>query len=118
MEKATKDDWKTSPLPEKHISIEWERVFSTEEFELIQKGLIPQEMEEKWFIYYEEPWLYFHRSWTGFCIFVVRFETAQEIKAVEIKASREPEQYASMGEYSDIGTVRSLFRMLLGNPYP
>jgi hypothetical protein len=28
-------------------------------------GLIPKEMEDKWVIYYDRPYLFFHRSWTG-----------------------------------------------------
>ena len=30
-------------------------------------------MEDKWFIYWKEGMLFFQRSWTGFCIYVVRF---------------------------------------------
>ena len=119
---ATKDDWPNKPLPEKHTRIEWGHVFSPEEFARISQGLIPEDMEEKWFVYYEQPWLYIHRSWTGFCIFMVRFEPTDEstergIKGVEILASREPEQYASLGDSSDLGIVRSLIRMLLGFPF-
>lgn len=115
---ATQDDWRNRPLPEKYTSIEWQKVFSAEEFEKIVQGLIPENMEENWFIYYEEPWLCIHRSWTGFCIFRVRFEpTDRGIEAVEILANREPEQYASLGDSSDLGIVRSLIRMLLGIPF-
>ena len=31
----------------------------------LKTGLVPKEMEDKWFIYYEHPRLFFHRSWTG-----------------------------------------------------
>ena len=118
MKKATQDDGKTVSLPEKHTSITWVRVFAPEDFELIASGLVPEDMAEKWFIYYEEPWLYIHRSWTGFCIFMVRFEPIESgIQAVEILANRDPEQYASLGDSSDIGIVRSLIRMLLGIPF-
>ena len=38
----------------------------SEQFLELKKGLIPQQMEDKWFIFYEDGWLHFHRSWTGF----------------------------------------------------
>lgn len=50
------------PLP-------YRRIFSESEFARLRKGLIPRQMEDKWFIYFEDPYLFFHRSWTGhaFC---------------------------------------------------
>jgi len=39
--------------------------FSEEQYLKLQKGLIPQKMEDKWYINFENDWLYFHRSWTG-----------------------------------------------------
>jgi hypothetical protein len=43
------------------------------DFEKIKRGLIPEEMEDKWFIFFEEPWLYFHRSWTGSGVYGAKF---------------------------------------------
>lgn len=51
-----------------------DRTFSEDEYQHLQIGLIPQEMEDKWFIYFEDGWLFFHRSWTGYCIYQVRVE--------------------------------------------
>lgn len=31
-------------------------------------------MEDKWFWYMEGDTLYIHRSWTGFCIYIVEFD--------------------------------------------
>jgi hypothetical protein len=47
--------------------------FSLEEFERIQSGLVPREMEDKWFIYYDAPFLFFHRSWTGKPVYRLKF---------------------------------------------
>ena len=44
----------------------------------MQDGLIPQVMEDKWFIYYEEPCLFFHRSWTGEPVFRVTLKPGSE----------------------------------------
>lgn len=26
-------------------------------------------MDDRWFVFLEDDWIYFHRSWTGYCIF-------------------------------------------------
>src|SRR5262249_61512865 len=65
---ATRSDWKTQPMPAENERIALERDYSIEEFDRLRAGLVPQEMEDRWFIYFEDPWLFLHRSWTGFCI--------------------------------------------------
>lgn len=42
------------------------------------KGPIPQQTEDKWFIFYENDWLYFHDSWTGFGICTTQLIKEQE----------------------------------------
>jgi hypothetical protein len=61
---ATKDTWKNHPIDNpRRIAIDLH--FTDNQFSKLTTGLIPQEMEDKWFIYFENEWLYFHRSWTG-----------------------------------------------------
>jgi len=43
--------------------------FSEEQYIKLKKGFIPKAMEDKWFIYFENDCLYFHRSWTGLGIY-------------------------------------------------
>jgi hypothetical protein len=56
------------------IAIPYGRNFSTEEFVAIQRGLVPQAMEDKWQIDFATPHLFFSRSWTGFRVYRVAFE--------------------------------------------
>jgi ADP-ribosyl-[dinitrogen reductase] hydrolase len=65
---ATRSHWKNAPIVRPH-RIEINLRFSKEQFARIKKGLIPEQMEDKWFVFYEEGWLFFHRSWTGFGIY-------------------------------------------------
>lgn len=89
---ATRESWKTLPLPELQADLGFTASYTAEDFERIQRGLIPQEMEDKWFVFYEEPWLYLHRSWTGNCIYGVRFQTSDsEVAAIESWVSRDAE---------------------------
>ena len=91
---ATRDSWKILPLPTVRADLALTESVTPEEFERMKRGLIPQQMEDKWFIYFAEPWLYFHRSWTGACIYAVRFESsAAGASAVESWVNRDSTQY-------------------------
>ena len=61
---ATKDSWKRESFTDGR-PIPYQGTFSRQEFEKIREGLIPKVTEDKWFIYFEEPHLFLHRSWTG-----------------------------------------------------
>ena len=72
---AIKNSWNNIPMdiPKKvnilKIAPDLKLFFSEEQYLKLKIGLIPKEMEDKWFIYYENDWLHFHRSWTGHEIF-------------------------------------------------
>lgn len=51
---------------------------TTKEYARLSLGLIPEEMEDKWFIYLEDNKLYCHRSWTGLCAYIVEFAPCEE----------------------------------------
>lgn len=74
---ANKDSWKREAFGET-IEIPFNAEYTQEEYETIIKGLVPQEMEDKWFIYYEEPYLFFHRSWTGIPVYQLKVEKESE----------------------------------------
>ena len=61
---ATRKSWKNIGF-DKPKYIEVNVAISPEQFEVIKQGLIPEEMEDKWFIYYARGIIHFHRSWTG-----------------------------------------------------
>jgi len=67
------NSWKTKSMPEETPVLDFKAEFGEEEFKRISYGLIPKEMEDKWFIYLQNNILYFHRSWTGYCIFKIVF---------------------------------------------
>jgi hypothetical protein len=73
MRNAQPADWKTKLLPRRRTTIPVDRAFSQDELNILRRGLIPVQMEDKWFIYWKDDALYFHRSWTGDCIYIVHF---------------------------------------------
>jgi hypothetical protein len=93
-EKAQRHFWGTHPMPAEVAPLPYHRVFNTEEYEQISLGLIPHAMEDKWFIFLEEDRLFFHRSWTGLCVYEVRLERkGGEHVVAEAFVNQHPEQY-------------------------
>ena len=80
----------------------------------LKQGMIPKQMEEKWFIYYSDSCLHFVRSWTGFTIYIVRFKE-QDDKAIatDFSANRDPSQYSEIYDESDKETLAYLIDALL-----
>jgi hypothetical protein len=110
---ATRESWTSVPLPEKRTSLSLQREFTQEEFELIRCGLIPEAMEDKWFIFLEENVLYFHRSWTGYCIYQLSLSKhGTTYTVVETFANRDPSQY-SIG--TNDGYDEELLNFLIDN---
>jgi hypothetical protein len=68
---ATSESWKNTPFGDIE-PIPYEAQFTASEFDKLRLGLIPREMEDKWFIYFDEPFLKFHRSWTGQAVYRVK----------------------------------------------
>jgi hypothetical protein len=86
-------------------------LFSDREAEQMAKGHIPEDMDDKWFIFFEEGWLYFHRSWTGHCIYAVRLASSPAgMRIAEAWVNRNKYEYNSAGMDSDNRMVEQLFR--------
>lgn len=114
MKTATETDWQTKELPSKRSTIPVSRTFSAHEMQRLQAGLVPEQMEDKWFIYWQDDTLFFHRSWTGFCIYVVRFATESEgYRMIEADLNRDPEQYGQKSDNRDAKMISYLIDMLL-----
>ncbi|MEH1793593.1 hypothetical protein [Nostoc sp.] len=112
---AKRDDWKTEPMPSASTKIALEKLYSQEEFDRITAGVIPEQMEDKWFIFYEAPWIYLHRSWTGFCIFKVRFEVVGDsVKIAEVQVNRDPAEYSNTDDKRNASMLLILLNSLSG----
>lgn len=61
---ATADSWKRVPFTT-GVPLTYAPRFTSEQYGKLCEGLVPAEMEDKWFIYFDAPYLFFHRSWTG-----------------------------------------------------
>ena len=92
---STRDSWKTLPFPEQCEQLDFQFDIKPQFYEARRMGIIPQVMEDKWFQYMEDNWVYFHRSWTGYCVYKIKIagDTDTGYRTVEAWANRDPEQY-------------------------
>lgn len=71
---AAKESWKTVPMPAQRGSFRLDMQLNEAEYLQLRAGSIPEEMEDKWFFYHEEDRVFFHRSWTGYCIYIAEVQ--------------------------------------------
>ena len=107
---ASASSWlKRKPLPvaRKQIPIVW--TLSQADYELLCFGVVPRNMDDHWFVYAEEGWAYFHRAWTGFGVYWVRFARgSQGWHAMEAWASREMSQYTGDSPTQEAEAIKSI----------
>lgn len=86
-----KSDWKiVKEMPAETAEFTLEMNLNENEMSLIREGFCPKQMEDKWFIYFEDNTLYIHRSWTGYCRYTAVF---LENGIVKVTVNRNSEQY-------------------------
>lgn len=85
-------------------------------FSKLKNGLIPLQMEDKWFIYYDNEWLFFHRSWTGHGIYKAKINKVTDGYSIkEFWVERNLENYNNEDDEIDIENIVFLIaRGLLG----
>lgn len=112
---ATRNSWENHPMPTQRNQIAFDRTFSEAEFAKIKSGHIPAEMEDRWFAFFEDGDLYFHRSWTGYCIFQVKLEkTNKGWRVKEAWVNQDESQYTSESLEKDIQMLGNVFEWSLG----
>ena len=106
---ATRDSWQNKPMPEARAKLAYERRFTPEEHQRVALGIVPRNMEDKWFIFLDDDWLGLHRSYTGVCIYAVRLQrTAAGSEVVEAWANRAPTEYTRTDDEYDARLLRFL----------
>ncbi|MCB0749353.1 MAG: hypothetical protein KDC90_17960 [Ignavibacteriae bacterium] len=117
---ARKENWKINPFPSEFTTLNLDMEVSPEEYEMIKRGLIPAQMEDKWFIYVENGWLYFHRSWSGNCIYVVKIEEKESYVLLTTSfVNRMDDQYSETDDLFDQDLLKFLInRLLLAKDVP
>ena len=108
-------------MPDKVGILDFQKVYSSEEFDRIKLGLSPKEMEDKWFIYYENHSLNIHRSWTGYHIYQITIQSQEDntYKVIQTLVNRNKDQYNQQNDEYDVLLIDYLIdRLLLGKNVP
>jgi hypothetical protein len=114
MTRATITSWKALPPPERREPLDFAAEFTDADTDLLVFGLIPKEMEDKWFICFHQGWLLFHRSWTGACIYGLRLEAMRGgSRVADSWVNRDPAQYTATDVEYDRKLVCFLIDALL-----
>jgi hypothetical protein len=114
MQTVTRSSWKLLPLPVRQDRLELDLRYSLNDAERIKLGYMPKEMEDKWFLFFERNWLYFHRSWTGAGIYGVRFESFPDgFHVAEAWVNGDGDHYVSPGPEQDADMIQRLIERLL-----
>ena len=78
---ATSSDWATEPMPESTEDISIIKLaipITYEDMAILQKGHIPYEQEDHWFMYCDEEYIRYYRSLSGQCAFVAHYHKEDE----------------------------------------
>ena len=111
---ATKDSWKTMPMPERNVAFPAELTIPREAMQIIKYGHIPEAMEDHWFMYCDEDTIRYFRSWTGICIYEAKYMDCGDVfRITELRINREPSQYGCVDDKKDA----YLFLALLTEEY-
>jgi hypothetical protein len=71
-------------------------------------------MEDRWHVFFNDPWLTFVRSWTGFCVYKVRLEKHDaEYRITEVWVNRDHRQYGVTDALEDAERLSFLIDHLL-----
>lgn len=119
---ATRDSWKTKPMPARVARLELDGAISAEHIPKLMTGFIPRTPQDKWFIFHEGDWLHFHRAVSGSCIFQLRVEKNDDhFLAPYVLVNRDPAQYRTIDDNYDVEMMAYLMdRYLFGRnpPFP
>jgi hypothetical protein len=110
---ATRDSWKTLP-PGSMAPLRYQATFTQEEYATIRRGLIPVEMEDKWFVFWETDSLFFHRSWTGHCVYRAEFRpSGDRFEVAQATVTTDFEHYRRSSDRHEAALLNFLIRGLL-----
>jgi hypothetical protein len=103
------------PMPAQQTTVLLNRTFAKDRATLLKLGFLPLTMEDKWFIYFENNTLHFHRSWTGVCIYQVfcAEEANGTLRITRATLNRDPEQYSETRDARDVEMISQLINAFL-----
>ena len=110
-----KNDWKTNEFSKTH-PIKTNFRVTESQYAKIRFGLRPLQMGDKWFAYFDDRRIHFHRSWTGAKIYEAAIQKGEDYYTItEIIVERDMELYSNTDDNEDVRSFSFLIgRGLLG----
>lgn len=102
------------PMPKKHVVIKLRETLPKAVLPTLKRGLPPKDMNDKWIIVYRNNALYFYRSWTGYCIYIVHLKISKQV--INLKhalVNRDRSQYSGVDNEDDRRLIMSLINSIL-----
>lgn len=90
--RVCREDWQVLDMPDLNVKLTVSHSWSQPEVAKIARGYLPQDMDDRWFAWFDGKVLHMHRSWTGHCIYKVAFE--QGNRAVSVTVNSDPREYS------------------------
>lgn len=110
---AISSDWHIEPMPEsteEAPTLKLSIPISNEAMAIIQKGHIPEVQEDHWFMYCDDEYIRYYRSWTGMCTFEAHYHKETECYIIDELTINHA--LAQFGVNGDEAAMR-LFRYLI-----
>jgi hypothetical protein len=100
-------------FPHVFYTLKANRKLSQAELEKIKVGSRPEHTDDKWFIYFEDPWLYFHRLLTGSCIWKIHvMQQSSNCLIDQILVNGDTDQY-NMDKQNELEFFLEIFDLFL-----
>lgn len=104
------------PMPWRRWPLGLAATFTRSEVVAIKQGFMPQDMDDRWRIRSQGDWVYFHRSWTGSCIYSLQLCAQNNAYAIRRSwVNRNRSEYRGQPIELERETCRSLIDRLLLN---
>jgi hypothetical protein len=111
---TTRDDWSIFDMPVTYETTFLNKELAAGEYQALLSGFLPRDMDDRWFMYANEGYVYLHRSWTGHCIFRLKIEVKKEgCLLTELRINRDTNQYKSTNVEADKNEVDSILSYLI-----
>jgi hypothetical protein len=107
-----------TPMPDARGRVEIQRAFTAAEIEQLELGMMPQSMDDHWFGFFEDDWMYFHRSWSGICKYMLSIVRADDGSARIGEAWANAQERVTIIPNYDARMLRYLVERVLGNDWP
>lgn len=96
-----------------HLIPDW--ACTQSQYDLLVRGLIPEEVKDDWLAYFSSGWLCLHRRPTGHCVYHVLFQKdGDHWKALSAVANRNPQQHSETDDGRDLSALHRLLHRLTG----